>query len=75
VRIGRVSLVTLELWLLAAYRRFISPMLGNNCRYYPTCSAYAEQALQRYGFIHGNMKVVWRLLRCAPWGRGGEDPA
>ena len=67
--------VTIELWLIAGYRRILSPFLGSQCRYYPTCSAYAAQALQRYGFFRGNMKIVWRLLRCAPWGRGGEDPA
>lgn len=57
------------------YKRFISPHLGQNCRYSPTCSVYAMHALAKYGFVRANAKIVGRLLRCAPWGPGGEDPA
>lgn len=65
----------IEVGLLTFYKRFISPHLGQNCRYAPTCSVYAMQALAKYGFLRGNVKIASRLLRCAPWGPGGEDPA
>ena len=68
-------LVRLQVWLLAFYKRFVSPQLAPRCRYHPTCSVYAMQALERHGFVRGNVKIAWRLLRCAPWGRGGWDPA
>jgi putative membrane protein insertion efficiency factor len=61
--------------VLRFYRLLVSPLLGQRCRFTPTCSVYAMQALERHGFLRGNAKIVWRLLRCAPWGRGGEDPA
>ena len=65
----------LEVALLSGYKRFVSPLLGPRCRFTPTCSVYAMQALAKYGFWRGNALLVWRLLRCAPWGTGGEDPA
>ena len=65
----------IEVGLLTLYKRFVSPLLGPHCRYTPTCSAYAMQALAKYGFVRGNVKIAGRLVRCAPWGPGGEDPA
>ena len=56
------------------YRRFISPALGPRCKYYPSCSAYAEQAIRQYGILRGLVLATWRLLRCNPWSRGGYDP-
>lgn len=44
------------------------------CRFYPTCSVYAYQAIERYGLIRGGFKALWRLLRCNPWNKGGNDP-
>jgi putative membrane protein insertion efficiency factor len=66
---GRLLLV-----LLTAYRRFLSPGLGNHCRFYPSCSAYAERALREHGAIRGSALAIWRLLRCHPLARGGYDP-
>ena len=56
------------------YQRLISPALGQRCRYYPSCSEYAAQAIRRFGILRGLVLAVWRLLRCNPWSRGGFDP-
>ncbi len=56
------------------YQRLISPMVGQRCRYYPSCSEYAVQAIQRFGILRGLVLAGWRLLRCNPWSRGGFDP-
>jgi putative membrane protein insertion efficiency factor len=56
------------------YQRLISPALGSRCRYYPSCSEYAAQAIQRFGILRGLVLAAWRLLRCNPWSRGGFDP-
>src|SRR3954453_5537339 len=60
--------------LLKAYRLVISPLYGNVCRYYPSCSAYALIAVQRHGAARGSWLAARRLLRCHPWARGGYDP-
>jgi uncharacterized protein len=59
---------------IVAYQRVISPGLPRRCRYEPTCSRYAVQALAEYGILRGLVLAVWRLLRCNPWSRGGYDP-
>ncbi|HEU4975106.1 MAG TPA: membrane protein insertion efficiency factor YidD [Baekduia sp.] len=59
---------------IVAYQRLISPLLPRRCKYEPTCSAYAAQAIQRYGILRGLVLAVWRLLRCNPWSHGGYDP-
>ena len=56
------------------YRRFISPGLPPRCRYHPSCSAYAVQAVERYGILRGLVLAVWRVLRCNPFSHGGYDP-
>lgn len=56
------------------YRRFLSPALPRRCKYEPTCSSYAEQAIHDYGILRGLVLAVWRLLRCNPWSHGGLDP-
>jgi putative membrane protein insertion efficiency factor len=59
---------------IRAYQLLLSPLLGPRCRYYPSCSEYAAQAIQRYGILRGLVLAGWRLLRCNPWSRGGVDP-
>jgi hypothetical protein len=59
---------------LRFYRRFISPALGPRCKYHPTCSAYAVQAIERYGILRGLVLATWRVLRCNPFSHGGYDP-
>ena len=56
------------------YRRFISPGLPPRCKYHPSCSAYAVQAVERYGILRGLVLAGWRLLRCNPFSHGGYDP-
>ena len=59
--------------LLRAYRALISPLYGQVCRYYPSCSAYALEAVQVHGSIRGSWLAVRRLARCHPWAAGGVD--
>jgi uncharacterized protein len=56
------------------YRRLVSPALPRRCKYEPTCSLYAIQALREYGILRGLVLAAWRLLRCNPWSHGGYDP-
>ncbi len=64
----------LVLALLRGYKKYISPSLGNNCRFLPTCSEYAMEAVERYGIVKGGLLSIWRILRCNPFGRRGYDP-
>ena len=64
----------LLIWLLKGYKRFISPHLGHHCRFVPTCSEYAMQALAVHGLFKGLLQTVWRLLRCNPLCKFGFDP-
>ncbi|MGF1659653.1 MAG: membrane protein insertion efficiency factor YidD [Rubrimonas sp.] len=57
-----------------AYRAAFSPMVGHNCRFQPTCSAYALEALERHGGLKGGALAAWRVLRCNPFGGSGYDP-
>jgi putative membrane protein insertion efficiency factor len=60
--------------LITAYRWTISPMLGNRCRFYPSCSQYSLEAIQQHGPLRGAWLTIRRLLRCHPWHPGGYDP-
>jgi putative membrane protein insertion efficiency factor len=62
------------LQLLRAYRFFLSPWIGQQCRFWPTCSHYASEAIERHGAIAGTYLGTKRLLRCHPWCQGGHDP-
>lgn len=64
----------LVLGLIKFYRKFISPLFPPKCKYYPTCSTYALEAVRRYGAVRGTALSVWRILRCNPWSLGGIDP-
>jgi len=65
------SLVTAP---IRGYQRLLSPVFGQRCKYYPSCSEYAVQAVQRFGILRGLVLAGWRLLRCNPWSHGGFDP-
>lgn len=67
--VGRLLLV-----LIAWYQKLLSPMLPRSCRYYPSCSAYAAEAIRKYGARRGSYMAVRRVLRCHPWHAGGYDP-
>jgi len=64
----------LTLALLQLYKRWISPALPPSCRYLPTCSEYAMEAIDRYGALRGGLMAAWRLLHCHPLAKGGLDP-
>ncbi|MBQ7125342.1 MAG: membrane protein insertion efficiency factor YidD [Clostridia bacterium] len=65
---------TIFIWLINLYRRYISPLKKPCCRFYPTCSQYAIEAIQEWGAIRGLGLAIWRILRCNPFCRGGIDP-
>ena len=61
--------------MIKFYRKYISPLKGRStCIFYPTCSEYAIQAYEKYGFFKGTLLTVWRILRCNPFNKGGYDP-
>lgn len=62
------------IWLLKAYRLLISPLYGDVCRYHPSCSAYALEAVTRHGAVKGSWLAGRRLVHCHPWAAGGYDP-
>ena len=74
--------LVLNLWLLprnlmiafiVVWRKLISPLYGNVCRYYPSCSAYGLGSIQQHGLIYGSVLTTWRILRCNPFSKGGVD--
>ena len=60
--------------LIRIYQAIVSPLLGPSCRFYPSCSAYAGQAVRDYGVVRGTWLAVRRIARCHPWHPGGHDP-
>lgn len=64
----------IALLMIKAYRYLISPLLGSHCRFYTTCSCYAQTAIERFGFSRGLMLTLSRIFRCHPWHEGGFDP-
>lgn len=60
--------------IIQGYRLLISPFLGSNCRFYPSCSEYAQQAIMEHGVLRGLWLALKRLSRCHPWHAGGIDP-
>jgi putative membrane protein insertion efficiency factor len=60
--------------VIQLYQRFLSPLLGASCRFSPTCSAYAVEAIEIHGAVKGGLMSVWRILRCNPFGGHGYDP-
>ncbi len=62
------------MYIIKFYQKFISPMKKPCCIYYPSCSKYAYEAYEKYGFFKGTYLTVWRILRCNPFSKGGYDP-
>lgn len=61
-------------WVIRGYQVGISPFWGARCRFYPSCSSYSVEAIEKYGLGRGLLLSVWRVCRCHPWARGGYDP-
>lgn len=62
------------IWFIKFWRMFISPLYGDVCRYYPSCSKYGLEAVELHGAVKGGALTVTRILRCHPWAKGGFDP-
>ncbi|RLQ22052.1 membrane protein insertion efficiency factor YidD [Seongchinamella sediminis] len=60
--------------LISCYKVLLSPFLGNNCRFHPSCSSYAQQAIAEHGVLKGSWLAIRRLSKCHPWHEGGIDP-
>ena len=61
--------------LVRVYQKYLSPLKGHStCIYFPTCSQYAVEAIEKYGALQGGLLAVWRILRCNPFSKGGYDP-
>lgn len=68
------TLIKPLLIIIKTYQYLISPLLGQRCRFYPSCSFYACQSLKTHGFLYGCFLATRRILRCHPWSQGGLDP-
>ncbi|WP_448567619.1 membrane protein insertion efficiency factor YidD [Thalassotalea ganghwensis] len=68
------TIQSLVIAVIKCYQRYISPLLGNNCRFTPTCSTYAIEAINRFGVLKGSWLASKRILKCHPLNAGGDDP-
>ena len=64
----------LFLFLIKFYRKYLSPLKSTKCPYFPSCSQYGLEAVERYGAVKGGLLSIWRILRCNPFSKGGYDP-
>ena len=62
------------IYIIEKYQKYISPILGDNCKYYPSCSEYTKQAIEKYGTLKGCFYGFKRILKCNPFSKGGYDP-
>ena len=69
----RQLLIAVPLALIKFYQWFISPMLGQRCRFHPSCSQYGFETIKKRGLIIGLPKTLWRIVKCNPWNKGGVD--
>ena len=70
----RIQLIYLIIIPIKIYQLFISPLISNNCRFYPSCSNYCIESLLKFGFIKGSFLTFLRLIKCHPFGKSGFDP-
>lgn len=71
----KIYIKTFIIKVLKLYKKFISPLLPKSCKFVPTCSEYAVDAIIKYGIFKGLIKSIYRILRCNPFNKGGYDPA
>ncbi len=62
------------IWIIKFYRKYLSPLKSTKCPYFPSCSQYGLEAVERYGALKGGLLCIWRILRCNPFSQGGYDP-
>ena len=62
------------IFLIRCYQKYLSPLKSTRCPYFPTCSQYSLEAVQKYGAVKGSILAAWRILRCNPFSKGGYDP-
>ena len=62
------------IWLIKVYKKYVSPMKGTKCPYFPSCSEYGLEAVEKYGAFKGSLLAAWRIIRCNPFSKGGYDP-
>ncbi|HHT92641.1 MAG TPA: membrane protein insertion efficiency factor YidD [Clostridia bacterium] len=62
------------IWIIGIYKKYLSPLKRPCCRFYPTCSSYAIEAIEKHGAVKGLVMSIWRILRCNPFNKGGYDP-
>ena len=74
IDIGKHSVNLFLIFLIKIYRKFVSPYLGNNCRFYPTCSEYAEECFKSFNVFKALYLSIYRVIRCNPFSKGGYDP-
>ncbi|MEC8307239.1 MAG: membrane protein insertion efficiency factor YidD [Chlamydiota bacterium] len=74
MRARRSLILYIMLFIIQIYQWVISPLIGSHCRFHPSCSSYAAEALRHYGVRKGFLLSIKRLIRCHPWNQGGEDP-
>lgn len=69
-----VNMKKMIIYIIKFYRKYISPLKKPSCRFYPTCSKYAIEAIEKYGVLKGGFMAIKRILRCNPFSKGGYDP-
>lgn len=69
-----IDMKKLFLFIIKFYRKYISPMKSTKCPYFPSCSEYAMEAIEKYGALKGGALALWRIIRCNPFSKGGYDP-
>ncbi|MCL2760078.1 MAG: membrane protein insertion efficiency factor YidD [Desulfuromonadales bacterium] len=74
IKLVNSTAVKFVIGVLRFYKRFLSPFTGASCRFYPTCSEYSIQAIQKYGLLKGAIKTIIRIGKCHPFHPGGYDP-
>jgi putative membrane protein insertion efficiency factor len=69
-----IKLKRVLIWIIGIYKKYLSPLKRPCCRFYPTCSSYAIEAIEKHGAVKGLVMSIWRILRCNPFNKGGYDP-
>ena len=69
-----INMKKILVWIILFYKKYLSPLKSTKCPYYPSCSQYGLEAIQKHGVVKGSLLALWRILRCNPFSKGGYDP-